>query len=72
MIDEKKAIEIAKGCDPDIDNGEETENAYIFGNSKNMSFDDSPVVVLKADGSVMNMTAYLCECPRKTIREFKI
>lgn len=72
MLNLEQAIKIAKRYDPKIDNGEETEDAYIFGDSKNMSFDDSPVVVLKKDGEVINITAYYLESSAKTLREFKL
>lgn len=37
----------------------ETEKAYIFDNSEEVSFDGAlPIVILKADGDALTMTQY--------------
>lgn len=61
MIGFDEALSIAKDARDGIDNFTEYEDAYIFGSSRD---DDSfgymgPVVVLKENGSCINMTAFL-------------
>ena len=59
MITFEQAVEIAKESKPEIDQGTEYENCYIFGYSGDeYSIGPSPVVVLKEDGKLLLMVEF--------------
>lgn len=60
MITYEEAVKIAKEYRPEIDNGMEDNNAYIFGcRSDEGKVGPQPVVVMKDTGEVMLMPEYV-------------
>lgn len=55
------AMKIAKKHKSDIDHCFEDSRAFIFSKNDEVSFDDSPVVVLKENGEVVNLQWYRME-----------
>lgn len=75
MISYEEALALAKKKkDSPVDNCEETENAYIFGShADDMNIGgEGPVVIMKDNAKVLNMSAYLDLAPSKTVREFEV
>lgn len=72
----KEAYLLAKELKANIDNGTEYENGYVFG-----CYDDdnyiggaghTPIVILKADGKVVNMPYFLTHGAGAEIRSFEV
>lgn len=61
MVGFDEALSIARSARDGIDNFAEYEDAYVFGSSSDDDYFGymGPVVVLKEDGSSINMTAFL-------------
>lgn len=75
MVTLEKAYKIAKRLKPNIDNGTEMSDAFIFGSHEDdfTLGGDGPVVVWKANGEAYNMTYYFSiSHGAKEIREFDL
>lgn len=56
----EEALRMAVRCWDEVDYVTEYEDAYVFSRYDDMSFGgNSPVVVMKATGEVINLVAYL-------------
>ena len=75
MVTYETALILAKSRKHSNDNCTEFSDAYIFGSRvDDNSFGGSgPIVILKSDGTAINMTAYLSETSGgEPLREFAI
>ena len=58
MVGYEEALKIAKSNYPEVDNFEEYEKAFVFGNSKENSFGGpSPIVIDKSSGEALMFVA---------------
>ena len=74
MITFDKALEIARGAKKRVNHCVEYTNAYMFSydTGEETIGGDSPVVVMKNDGSTMNMSAYMWTGGKEFVREIPV
>lgn len=75
MISYDEALAKAKELKPDIDNGTEYENGFVFGCTKDDMYEGgnhAPVVILKADGKAVTMPWFVINGTGEEVRTFEV
>ncbi len=75
MVEYEEALKKAKELKPEIDNGSEYQNGYVFGftgDDDYMGGNHAPVAIRKSDGKALAMSAFLADGMGDHIRDFTL